>query len=115
MQMMKWLKSRANRPPSSPFNPPAPAETQGAAKSTSSRKLFFKKTDIHTWGVGERPIYFHKNLSLIRAEAWQWGKNRLFSSEFRRTNKKEKKKGIFVQGVIERLPKRMETIGNYIY
>lgn len=67
-------------------------------------------------GVG-RPAYFHKNLSLIRAETWKSGKNRLFSREFRRTNKKERKKkeGIFVQGVIERLPKRMETIGNYVY
>lgn len=54
---------------------------------------------------------------MIRAETWKWGKNRLFSREFRRTNKKEKKKkkGIFVWGVIERLPKRMETIGNYVY
>lgn len=74
---------------------------------------FFKKpTDTHTerWWRG-RPTYFHKNLSLIRAATWQWGKNRLISSERRRTNTK-KKKSVFVQGVIERLPKLMETIGN---
>ena len=54
--------------------------------------------------------FFKKPTDTHTERGWR-GKNRLISSERRRRNTK-KKKSVFVQGVIERLPKLMETIGN---